>query len=788
MSDTRNVTTGRAEPLGAASSTWWVVCSRELRDLWIGGKALYLVLIYTVLLGLYAYLLASNAEVKLLPVKEMILEMVKTAIAVCLLICMVIGADSVSGERERRTLEGLLLTPGTRRQIVFGKLLAAASPWPVALAISVPYWAVLAKGDPVFGPALLWALVLGGLLVPTLAAVGLLVSISCNTTKASMLVCLALYLPMLMAAEIFRPGKVMTAAEARKGLAYQVVNPLAAVNGFLSQALLYDAPFRQSWPILVPLAVFVVLAFVLVFAYASPRLGLEAGTATKLRSLVARWGRGPAVRFKPPPAVTPPEETFPTPATAASSGAPRAIRHHPVDPSAESSPWWLVFNKELRDLWIGGRALNLTIAYTVLLGGYAFWMARDSAVSLIPPKEMVYELLKAGIVAGVFMGLIIGADSLSGERERATLEGLLLTPTSRRQLVVGKFVAACSTWPVALLVTVPYLKVLSQGDEVFGQSVLWGAAFGTALTPAFTALGMIVSARSNTNKTSMFVSLALFLLFILPSQLSGHAQAGFMGRLGQGVNPLASYRFFLAKILVNNRTPEEVWLYALAPVVFGVLMLGLLFWYAGPALRLEAGSARKALRAPARAVTAAAIGCFLCVYGTAPARAQERLIQIPLKVSITMADTTVRAGGTLLFKTVVTNDRPEPIRPVIVAMNIINLNAQGDVVDPEDWSPQRTQYVEPLGPGQSASLDWRVNAILDGNFMVYLVAIPAPGSPDATSQPVASPGIHLTVTPYTKLNPGGVLPYAIGGPVLLGLVIFFVYRRRRREIDVGGAA
>ena len=52
--------------------------------------------------------------------------------------------------------------------------------------------------------------------------------------------------------------------------------------------------------------------------------------------------------------------------------------------------------------------------------------------------------------------------------------------------------------------------------------------------------------------------------------------------------------------------------------------------------------------------------------------------------------------------------------------------------------------------------------------------------------PVTERSIHLTVTPYTKLNPGGVLPYAIGGPVLLGLVIFFVYRQRRREIDAGG--
>jgi len=146
----------------------------------------------------------------------------------------------------------------------------------------------------------------------------------------------------------------------------------------------------------------------------------------------------------------------------------------------------------------------------------------------------------------------------------------------------------------------------------------------------------------------------------------------------------------------------------------------------------------------------------------------------------------LRAGLPLLFNTVVSNGGAEPSQPIIVAMNIINLNKQGEVVDPEDWSPQRTQYVEPLAPGQSTTLSWRVNAILDGDFMVYMVAIPAPGSPEATSQPVASSGIHLTVTPYTKLNPGGVLPYAIGGPLVLGLLISVVYRRRRRQIDLGG--
>jgi len=349
--------------------------------------------------------------------------------------------------------------------------------------------------------------------------------------------------------------------------------------------------------------------------------------------------------------------------------------------------------------------------------------------------------------------------------------------------VVAKFLAACSMWPVTLLITVPLFKVLAQGDEVFRQAVLWGTMFGFGLT-GFTALGMIVSWRSNSNKTSMSISLALFLLFVLPTQLPGNAQGSVVGLIGQAVNPLGAYRHFLAKVLVNNALPEQVWVNALAPFVFGVLMIGFLVLYVGSALNLDAVAPRRRRMAPASVAAAIIMACVLGTFGAAPARAQDAGAP-PVKVSISMSDSTLRAGGTILFQTVLTNENAAESRPMIVAMNIINLKKEGEVVDPEDWSPQRTQYVEPLAAGQSATLDWRVNAILDGNFMVYMVAIPAPGSAETTSQPVASGGIHLTVTPYTKLNPGGVLPFAIGGPLVLAVVIFFVYRHRRRQIDAG---
>jgi hypothetical protein len=450
--------------------------------------------------------------------------------------------------------------------------------------------------------------------------------------------------------------------------------------------------------------------------------------------------------------------------------------------------WWLIFTRELADLWIGGKALILILAYSILLGIMVYVLSSNSELSLIPPKEMVYETLKNAMAVSLFIGLIIGADSLSGERERATLEGLLLTPASRRQIMVGKFLAAISPWPAAMIIAIPYLRVLAQGDEILGPAILWGAILGSILVPAYTGLGMLVSFWSSSNKTSYFVSLGIYILFLVPAQLPGRAQTGAAGQFLQWVNPFAATNHFLSKHLVNYRTVAEFWTWLISPVVFAGLVLGLLFLYAAPGLRLEAGKASRFWSRLGRAASLLVIACLLVPLVASPvmasqgAQAQEAQ---GLQISVDLDYTVVKTGDKVEFNTLVMNGSAEESPSLIVAMNIINLDAQGDVVDPEDWSPQRTQYLENLAPGDSANLAWIINTILDGDYMVYMVLIPEPSDTESTSLPVASSGIHLTVTPYTRLNPGGVLPFVIGGPILVLVGIYVIFRLRRRQIDTG---
>lgn len=461
--------------------------------------------------------------------------------------------------------------------------------------------------------------------------------------------------------------------------------------------------------------------------------------------------------------------------------------------SAGTAPtWWLVFTRELHELWMGGKAPVLVLIFSILLAIMTYVLASNSELSLIPPQEMVYETLKAAIAVSLFISLIIGADTISGERERATLEGLLLTPTSRRQIVFGKFLAGVSPWPVCLAIVIPYMHVISQGNEVFRHAAFWGAITGSILVPAYTAMGMIGSFWSNSNKTSLFIGLGIYVLFLLPTTLPGRAQTGLMGSLLQQVNPIAAINHFLSKILVNNRTLGEWWPFLLSSVVFAVLVYGVLFLYAAPGLRLEGGKASKFWSSVGRLVGVGVllVACLVVFPSASPVVAQETassLSQSPLQISIDMDYKTVKAGDHIIYNTVVKNNGTEASPSLCLAMNIVNLNAAGDIVDPEDWSPQRTQYIEALAPGQSTTHAWRVNGILDGDYLVYMVVIPEPAGKDATSLPVSSSGIHLIVTPFTKLNPGGVLPYAVGGPLLLILGIIFLYRLRRRKIDMGGA-
>ena len=461
--------------------------------------------------------------------------------------------------------------------------------------------------------------------------------------------------------------------------------------------------------------------------------------------------------------------------------------------SQGAGAWWLIVRKELADLWIGGRLLLLLTLFSLLMSVTSILRETESQLNLIPPAELVFLTLLSAISFGVLISLIVGADSISGERERATLEPLLLTPTGRRRIVAAKFLAAVSPWPVALLLAVPYVLVLGQGDDIIGRGLLWAFALGSLLAIAFAGFAMLVSMWSRSNRTSLFVCLLVYLLLLIPTQFPGEAQKGPLGYALQQVNPMQASSEFLEKFIVNHRAPSERYTYLVADIASAVLIVAMLFLYAAPRLQLEGGSPRlgrpkrRATRAAATVVTAAlfAIGAtFMSLAGGSAINAADPPGAPTIEMAVDLDAATVKTGDEIESTTTVTNIADTDSPQLTVAMNIINLGKR-DPVDPEDWSPERTQVVDPIAPGESAEQSWTVEAIQDGNYMVYMTAIVKPGAPEETTLPVTSPGIHLTVVAFQNANPGGVLPVALGMPIGL-IVVAFVLRRYWRRNRAGG--
>ena len=450
--------------------------------------------------------------------------------------------------------------------------------------------------------------------------------------------------------------------------------------------------------------------------------------------------------------------------------------------------WRLVLIKELADLWIGGKGLILILAYSLLLGGMAYVASVNAELDMLPPQEAVSDLLWNSMAVSTFLGLIIGADAFSGERDRGTFESLLLTPASRSHIIIAKQLAGISIWPVAYIIAIPYLVVLAQRSAVLSSALFWGAVTGTILVVGYTGMGMLISFWSGSNKVSYFVSLGLYALLLIPAELPGDT-VEFVGQFLQWINPIASTNYFLSNQL-DHGTANEFSTWLLSSFALAVLSVGLLLGYVSKNLRLEAGSNIRFWEKLRRRVGLLMIlGLSMVYMSVSPAHALQADQIKGFVISINNDYYhEVKLGEKIEVGTAITNQTANVSPQLIVAMNVINLDDAGAVVDPEDWSPERTQYIDALRPGQSATLDWVINPIMEGNFMVYMVLIPETANVETTTHPVASPGIHLTVAPFTGFRSSSILPIVIAEPLILLAITYFIYRRRRQQLDLGGSS
>ncbi|RSM48257.1 hypothetical protein DMA12_07150 [Amycolatopsis balhimycina DSM 5908] len=149
-------------------------------------------------------------------------------------------------------------------------------------------------------------------------------------------------------------------------------------------------------------------------------------------------------------------------------------------------------------------------------------------------------------------------------------------------------------------------------------------------------------------------------------------------------------------------------------------------------------------------------------------------------VSFDRPGVAMAVGERVTLSSKVTNPGAEPSGQVLAHLNVVSLT-DGVYVDPEDWSSERSQVIENIGPGESQTLSWPIQAVNVGSFAVYVVLLPDAKSTAGRGPLVVSPPVHLDVAGKQTLNAGGALPVVLVVPVLLGLGAGAVRYRHARN-------
>lgn len=158
---------------------------------------------------------------------------------------------------------------------------------------------------------------------------------------------------------------------------------------------------------------------------------------------------------------------------------------------------------------VSGLALVLYLGASLSTGSNAIGAGRTVGSGLF---YIVTGLL---LVLVCFIGPAFAVSAISGERERATLDLLRVTPVTARHIVWAKFWSAFGFVLLLVLVTLPIytLALLIGGVEPAQLLMVVGTI--TASGFAFVALGVCVSAYTDSRLGSTIVTYALVLLVVV---------------------------------------------------------------------------------------------------------------------------------------------------------------------------------------------------------------------------------------------------------------------------------
>ncbi len=154
----------------------------------------------------------------------------------------------------------------------------------------------------------------------------------------------------------------------------------------------------------------------------------------------------------------------------------------------------------------------IVVTLFLLITGALFWLNYFQEINLLSMRSFFNQapLFLAFFAPAITMGLI------STEKRDGTLELMMTMPVSDAQIVIGKFLAACTLLLVVFVMTTPYAYTLARlGDLDIGATVA-GYIGLLLLGSSYAAIGIMASSWTRDQVVAILIAFSLcFGLYII---------------------------------------------------------------------------------------------------------------------------------------------------------------------------------------------------------------------------------------------------------------------------------
>ena len=194
-------------------------------------------------------------------------------------------------------------------------------------------------------------------------------------------------------------------------------------------------------------------------------------------------------------------------------------------------PWVMAYASSLTGT-SGASLSNLDEMLARMPSGLLNELSRYTPEQQLLVFSLVYMLAPMFLIMPLMVSSVLAADSFAGEKERKTLEALLYTPTTDRELFTAKLLGAwTAAVAVALLSFVLYAVMVNAAgwqsmEHIFFPNWMW-IALVFWVTPAVAGLGLVVmvfvSARAQGFQDAYQIGgmIVLSVILLMVGQISG---------------------------------------------------------------------------------------------------------------------------------------------------------------------------------------------------------------------------------------------------------------------------